>query len=654
MKRFLSVIFILLFFWTTVYAQDDFSTKFGEVSRNDFELKQNPNYKDAPAVVMDDLGKVQFFADEEGVTIIYNRRTKIRIFTDAGKSYAKVEIPYTINNDISEMVYDVEAIAFNHEGGKIVKTKLKPKDIHTKKLSDTRFVTEFVIPDVKEGSVVEYRYTWKTNSLYDLPSWNFQWTIPVVYSDYQVRMIPFFRYNWELQGSKQLDYDNTYIDHTVKRDYEGSEFYDYVHDFAMSNIPAYTDTTFVPSVSNYLMRVNFQLSKEFYPNGGSVDVITTWNKLMEKLLKDDNFGKYLKKSVKLSAKLINEGKLKKEPLEERFNTVMDYMKDHFKWNGDLSRTASKKPEKLISDKTGNSADINLMTVSMLRAVGIDASPVLISTRNHGIIRGNYPYLPFFNNVIVLAKINGKQVLSDATAPNCLNNRIPVRCINDKGLVVDNSKIDWVLLNKMPLSTTETKNEVVFQDDELKVKVEKEATEYDAVKYRNSNLGTSEVLSKKLESENYKLNESTVSVQNQRKDPYKLNYSFETPKEVNNDKISISPFFNEIGKTNMFTETERSFPVDLVYPNKMKFVTTITVPDGYVLDSLQKPLDINNDLYELNYSAIQTGNKLIISLKYSFNWPVYPAFDYLKLKSFFARVIEKGNEKIVLTKQKGNL
>jgi len=41
--------------------------------------------------------------------------------------------------------------------------------------------------------------------------------------------------------------------------------------------------------------------------------------------------------------------------------------------------------------------------------------------------------------------------------------------------------------------------------------------------------------------------------------------------------------------------------------------------------------------------------IVSLLEYYFKWAAYPAFDYFKLKSFFDQVIQKGNEKIVLTK-----
>lgn len=652
MKRFLSATIVLLLFCVSAYGQETFATKFGTVSKTDFALKQNPEYKNAPAVVMDDLGKSRFFMDEKGTTIIFRRRTKIKVFTDAGKSYATVKIPFIISDRVKEWVYDVEAITFNHEGGQIVKTKLKPKNVLLKKLSNTRYITEFTLPNVKKGSVIEYMYALKTNSPYRLLAWNFQWKIPVIYSDYNIHMPSFFRYTWELQGSKKLDFKKIYVDKSVTKTYKGQGYYDYVYDLAMTDVPAFQQKNFMPTANDYLMRVSFQLSKIFYPGGGSEDIITSWPKLISKLLKENDFGKYLKEGTKFSSKLMNLKALRQQPEEKRFNTILDFMKSKFKWNADLNILASQKAKKVISEKTGNSADINLLTLVMLRQAGIDAYPVILSTRSHGRVDRNYPYLPFFNDVAILAKINGKQVLADATSPDCLNNMVPIRSINGEALIVRNGKVDWVRLNKGTLSQTITKNDISFQKGNQKVAVGKTATKYDALKFSNKNYNA-DTLKKELASRNYKVIGSTVSVQNQNVNhkSFKLNYSFTIQPEIVNNKMFVSPFYSEILKNNRFTQSERTIPVDMIYPDKKEFTTTITIPSGYKPDSLPKPLMIDNPLFQLEYHVLQNGNNVTATLMYYFKRAIYPASEYLKLKSFFAQIVQKGNEKIVLSKIK---
>ncbi len=74
-------------------------------------------------------------------------------------------------------------------------------------------------------------------------------------------------------------------------------------------------------------------------------------------------------------------------------------------------------KKVLDDKKGNSAEINLLMASMLDKAGIEAHPVLISTRDHGFIRQNMPVVSQFNYVLCLAKVGDKNILLDAT-DNC--------------------------------------------------------------------------------------------------------------------------------------------------------------------------------------------------------------------------------------------
>lgn len=656
MKIFLSTIIILLVFSSVSFGQAPDSTEFGHITKADIALKQYPNYSNASAVVLDDVGTSKFLIDDNNwsITIGFYRTTRIKIFTDAGISYAKVTIPFQTGYGVNEWVSGIEAATYNDENGQLVKTEIDPKYIYYEKVGNHMNVVRFVLPDVRKGSIIEYRYKLETNALYRLPSWHFQWAIPVLYSNYEVRMIPFFQYEWLLQGASSFDSHQSYVDHRLSRSYGPTNFYDYVHNYTMLDIPAFMDEDFVASVDDYIMKINFQLDKQIYPSGETISDITTWNDLVGNVLQGDNFGKYLKKSMKLSTKLMNMKKLQREPEPARFESVINYMKSHFKWNGDENWFATEKSEQFLEDKGGSAQDINLFAVGMLRAADINAYPVLISTRNHGTIKYNYPYIHFFNDVIILANIDGKPVLSDASSRYCIDSRIPIRDINDKGLIIKKSKgnVSWIPLNRTPLSATITENRVMYHDDSLRVHVRDIAREYDALELRNQFSGDPEALKKSLESDSYELIDSTVSMQNQNKraKPFGLSYSFCTQPLTMGGKMYIAPFFNEIGNENMFRENKRTFPIDLIYPDKMEYTSILTIPSGYKIGYLPKPLNSNNDLYELNYGVKQKGNKLTITLEYYFKKAIYPASDYFRLKSFFAQVVKKGNEKIVLSKK----
>lgn len=655
MKRILTTVFILLISLFVCYGQESDSLKFGHITQSQIELKQNPRYKDAPAVVLQDLGKSGIVVDESEsgeviFSIVYHGDKRIKIFTDAGIRYAKIKIPYQVGYGIEESISHIRAVTYNYENGKLIADSLSPENIYYENSNGVMHAVKFVLPKVKKGSIIEYSYTRKTNSLFRMPSWYFQTSIPVIYSNYQVRMLPFFQYVTLIQGVKELDENKTYVDSLHPTSHLGVVYKDIVRVFSMRDVPAFKDEEFVPSVDDYLIKLDFQISKQWFPGSKQVNLLTTWSKLVKDLLLSKDFGRYVAKSSRLSPKDLDVKKLKNMPEQVRFNLIMDYAKNHFNWNGSTNIFALKTPKQLMTSRTGSSQDINLFTVGMLRAAGLKAYPMLISTREHGTIKYDYPYLTFFNNVIIMTNIDGKVVLSDASSSNSPNDQLPIRCINDKGLVV-REDFGWIPLNHTKLSQTITINKIKMHNDTFKTDVAMLATGYDALSFRNMELDQSGKLRKSLDFNDYEIVDSTVSVQNQHKrnKPYILKYSFYTRPLALSNKIYITPFFDQIGTKNMFTQNKRTFPVDLIYPYKKEYTTKFTIPKGYKVNFSPEPIEIDNDLYQLNYKVMHSGNLLTITLEYYFKKATYPAADYLKLKSFYARVIKKANERIVLTK-----
>ena len=116
-----------------------------------------------------------------------------------------------------------------------------------------------------------------------------------------------------------------------------------------------------------------------------------------------------------------------------------------------------------------------------------------------------------------------------------------------------------------------------------------------------------------------------------------------------NKVFITPFLKEIITDNPFKKTRRSLPVDLTYPIKKSYSSTIKIPDGYKLEYAPENEEISNDQFDLKYEIVSQGQQLTVNLSYYVKDPVYPAGDYLKLRYLFNEIIKKGNDKIVLSK-----
>jgi len=559
-----------------------FSKKFGHVQEEELLMKQYSKDKGAEAIVLYDKAKSYFFRMENTFDVVFERKTRIKILTEAGTKWAEIEIPFYQEGKIYERIYDVKAYTYNLENGEIVKKKLDLSNTYTEKLNKYWKVKKIALPNVKVGSVIEYKYRINSQYLFNLRDWEFQWKIPVLYSEYEVKMIPFYEYTFLLQGANKFDSHLSYVDSGLERQFGSMTFQDVVNKFIMRNVPAFKSEDFITSINDYIIKLDFQLSKIIYPNGVTKDVMTTWEKLIKEFSKNKRFGKYVKKTKKRTSKVLGEKiKMLKTDIE-KFDFVLDYVKSNYKWNGVNEKYASKSPKKLIKDKIGNSADINLFAIGLLNGVGIKAYPIILSTRENGKIKRKYPFSKFFNYVLIYVNVNGENILSDATEMYLLNNRIPPKCINDSGLIIDKEKVEWTSLKGNSPSEVSTKIKIEFDKDSLfKAYISKYSTEYDALYFRKHYFNNAELIRKELTSEKYTILDSSIIVLNQNsiKSPYILKYEIKSSPEIVNDKIYLSPFPNEAMTENPMKQKKRTYDVDLIYKKKRSFNSAIIIPDG---------------------------------------------------------------------------
>ncbi len=652
---------LLIAFTNAMVIAQDFTDEYGKVTEYEIQMKEYPSDKEAEALVIFDKAKSYFEQSKDHFDVVFERITRIKIFSERGINWAEVEIPFYQEKNIYEEVYDIEAISYNIDNENLSRTRLDLDNVYTQKKDDSWNLKKFAVPDVRKGSVIEYRYKIRSQYLFNFRDWEFQWRIPVIYSEYEVRMIPFYEYTFILQGTSNFDIYKSYEDKETSRYFGTSGAYreniynDMVYKFGMKNIPAFRDEEFISSVHDYIIKLDFQLSKVYSLDGTSQEILTTWEKLISELLKHQDFGRYIDKSKGYTNKLPDFEQIARMPEMERFNAVMDYVKSNYNWNKQKTKFATKSVRNFIEDKYGSSADINLFTVGLLNGVGIESHPVIISTRDHGKPKLNYPFSHFFNYVIVSANIGYRTILSDATEILSNNDRIPLRCLNDKGLIIKEDSIGWIDLECQFTSEEVNILHIKVEENELSIDLSMIATEYDALGFRKEYSDKQDIINELIAKNNYSVIDSTIIIGNQydKTKPYELSYSLKTKTEVVNDKIFILPFLQESMSDNPLKQKERKYPVDLIYPRKVSYKSTICLNDKYIIDFIPEELKINNELFELNYSLSKNRNEVIVLFDYHFKRAVYQSSEYRKIKYYFNEVVRKGNEKIVLTRKNEN-
>jgi hypothetical protein len=650
MKKFFLFV-MLLFSLQTILKAQTFNNEYGKVGKDDIDYKSDPQDKSAEAVVISDDGQSYFSRINDEFEIIYERTTRIKVLNEAGIKYANIEIPFYGEGEIYENVYDVEACTYNFENGVFSRTDLDLNTCHDEKINKYWNIKKFAMPNVKVGSIIEYRYKISSEYLFKLRNWNFQWKIPVIYSRYLTKMIPFYQYTWLLQGANKFDSQKTYEDPLMERQYGSTKFKDLDYEFVMRNLPGFKDEEFISSDDDYLVKLNFQLSKVIDQDGVSKNVITTWPEMIKDLIKNEDFGGFARKSEGIASKIFELKSLSLLPAQQKFDSILDFVKANFTWNKLNDKYASKSPRAFQKDKNGNNADINLFAIGLLNAVGIKAVPVILSTRDNGKIKYDYPFTHFFNYIVIMADIDGKKVLSDATNPLSKNDRIPEKCINDKGLIIQKDKVEWVGLQTVIPTKTQKAIMITVSDSTQNAVIQSSSTEYSALDNRTDYGTNTHIINKYLLNKGYSVVDSSIIVKNQNdiKMPYILKYSINDKPEKVNNKIYVSPFLHEIIADSPLKQPNRSYPIDMIYPHKTSAFSEITIPDGYKVDFLPANDKINNDQFEFDYTTAENDKKISVSMIYYFKEPVYDASEYSKIKYYFNEIVNKGSEKIVFVK-----
>jgi hypothetical protein len=457
------LITLFLFIGTHHTFAQIFTNDFGFVSNVDFSFDEYEKDNEADALVIYDKGKSTFFYDINNFNISFERSTRIKILKESGKKYSEIMIPFYRDDNIIENIVNIKAYTYNMVDGQIERTQLDIEQVYEEKYSKFTFVKKFAMPNVKAGSVIEYSYELITPYQFHLPDWEFQREIPTVYSEYTVQMIPFYQYQWRLQGADSFDKHQTYED-MVQKYADSYNYNDMVSLFVMKDIPAFKDESFITSKNDYIIKLDFQLAKIIPTTGRSIDVITTWEKLVDDLLKEDRFGKYLKESSGKFKSLVkdeNPGSMKEK---ERFDFIMNHIKYNYNLKGFNSKYSNQTVKEFLNEKHGNSAAKNLFLCGALNAFDIEAYPVILSTRDHGKIVVDYPFEQAFNYVIVYAKVNEKWGLYDVTDSFCPNDQIPVTCINEIGLLVKKGDVSWVKISPKNISIIEEKYLISLKQD----------------------------------------------------------------------------------------------------------------------------------------------------------------------------------------------
>jgi hypothetical protein len=306
--------------------------------------------------------------------------------------------------------------------------------------------------------------------------------------------------------------------------------------------------------------------------------------------------------------------------------------------------------------SGNVADINLLLIAMLKEAGIDAFPVLVSTKNNGI--PFYPTKDGFNYVIASVKNGDTTYLIDATEKHTALNVLPLRVMNWQGrLIREDGQSQWV-----DLFPNKNSNEIVLingefnEDGEIDIKVKKRLTEYLALNARNKYAGSNTSdMNTSLKSGMTGMEISNIETENLDAEDVPLSLSYDglitSASEEIGGKLFITPLLHEANEENPFKLEKRKYPLDLDYPLTTKTIVNLKIPEGYMVESLPESVKLvyGNGMGSYTYQLSDANGMISVVADFKLDSYLIEPVNYQTFREFFSSIVSKDAEKIVLRK-----
>ncbi len=645
----------------------------GKVTIEELSEKVCPQDTSAVAAVLFNIGKTHFeYSGDEGFSIVTEIITKIKIYKKEGYYYANHSEKYYVGGNGQEKVSFTKANTYNLVNGKIEKTKLNSDGEFIEKSNKFWSRKKITMPNVREGSIIEFRVTITSPYISNFPEWEFQKTIPVNYTEYTTYIPEYFVYNTHFKGfktplmskdSKQRQLDYTYTEKfvpglntgTPQRIKTSLDFKEEIVKYTLTNVSGLKDEAYTNNIDNYRASIQHERAMTRYPNSPVETFTTDWESVSRKIYNSEFFGDELKKTGYFE-KDIDALLSGINAREERIEAIFNYVKSRMNWNEYFGIGCDEGVKKAYQEKKGNVAEINLMLTAMLRYAGIEANPVLLSTRANGI--SLYPSQSSFNYVITAVELQEKVVLLDATNKFSLPNILPIHDLNWFGRIIRKNESS-VQINLMPTFNSKDVTSIICSigiEGNVTGKIRNQYFDYNAFIFRVNNHGVSkDSYTEKLEKRHQGLEVSEYEVQNADdfSKPIVENYNFTSNNsvEIIGDKIYASPFLFFALTVNPFKQEVREYPVDFVYPKQDKFNVTLNIPEGYVVETLPQPRAVSmpDGLANFKYNISNTEKVVQLSYSIDINSAVIGSEYYEALKSFFKEVVNKQTEKIVLKK-----
>lgn len=326
---------------------------------------------------------------------------RIKIFTEEGRKYANVEIPFLKETEkirgIQARTIRPDGSIVNFDGKVYEKTIVKAKGI--KYLAKT-----FTMPDVQVGSIIEYRYQedWQSGYVFD-SHWILSEDLFTKHAKFSLK--PYAQFALRLSWPPGLPPGTNppQSDHGLFR-------------MESNDVPAFQTEDYMPPENELKYRVDFVYITNPNPEK---DFDKFWKQVGQQWYRETNAFVDKRKAMEQAVSEIVEAndapEVKLRKIYARTQQVRNLSFEQEKSEQEEKREKLKNinnVEDVWKRGYGSSLDINWLFLALARAAGFQADPVDVSSRNVYFFDSKLMNPSQLNANVVLVKLDGKDLYLD--------------------------------------------------------------------------------------------------------------------------------------------------------------------------------------------------------------------------------------------------
>ncbi|UCG61383.1 MAG: DUF3857 and transglutaminase domain-containing protein [Candidatus Zixiibacteriota bacterium] len=620
--------------------------KFGKISDEEWQLGPPADYPEANAIIILD----ECFIDVNNRELTMERLVRIKVLTKAGiDEVGEMTVEY---HGEADKIRNFKAQTITPDGKKI-----KVQDDAVFERTHERYIQRvFSFPQVDVGCILEYTYRNVSKRYYYLRPWYFQNRLYTMESTVSVQLELGFDYNASFFNIPP-EYRQPKKEEQINIDAPNDPFKKLIsYTWTLNNLlPIPDDEPYAGFEGDHRSSLKFQLVS-WQSKHDMITFIDTWTNLGNELIDDYDLYLNKKNEIRQLAEEVTAGIT--DP-RAKSRALYEYVKTEFANSDDFGHYYSyyfgkEKVDRHLKERSAPPEAKNLLLVQMHRAVGIDAYPILVSTRDNGRVYPDNPDERQFNHLLAYLEFGDGWAILDATNKNNPYGILPPSCLVTVALLIDRDQSQLIRIPDNPQQSVRIDEVTMCVDAEGKVTCSTFCSfaGYYASEFSEMYEGTPQdefVKDWFVEPLNvtYSLDRYECGLDSSGQFVTQIDFSSEELAEKLDNNLIVKPVcycFRE----NPFKSEKRFFPVDFQYPREYRSIVSIILPGD--VENFQLPVDttisITGAVFDRKSSVKDSCVTITSTVK--IEQAIFNSAQYPLLRRFFSSVALASGDELVTT------